>query len=82
MLRRSRAREVVLQLLYQDDLNPERELAPDVDFMNQRLHRERRTNRICSDASERSSQKSRRTERGSGATRSQLVAGANGGHRP
>jgi N utilization substance protein B len=39
MLRRSRAREVVLQLLYQDDLNPERELAPDVDFMNQRLHR-------------------------------------------
>jgi N utilization substance protein B len=40
MLRRSRAREVVLQLLYQDDLNPERELAPDVDFMNQRLHRD------------------------------------------
>ena len=38
MLRRSRAREVVLQLLYQDDLNPDRPLAPDVDFLRQRLH--------------------------------------------
>lgn len=38
-LRRSRAREVVLQLLYQDDLNPQREVAPDVDFISQRLHR-------------------------------------------
>lgn len=40
MLRRSRAREVVLQLLYQDDLNPDRLLAPDADFLNQRLHRD------------------------------------------
>lgn len=39
MLRRSRAREVVLQLLYQDDLQPQRELAPDVEFLAQRLHR-------------------------------------------
>lgn len=38
LLRRSRAREVVLQLLYQDDLNPQREVAPDVEFMTQRLH--------------------------------------------
>jgi len=38
LLRRSRAREVVLQLLYQDDLNPQREVTPDVDFMTQRLH--------------------------------------------
>lgn len=38
LLRRSRAREVVLQLLYQDDLNPQREVAPDVDFLRQRLH--------------------------------------------
>lgn len=38
MLRRSRAREVVLQLLYQDDLQPQRELAPDVAFLGQRLH--------------------------------------------
>lgn len=40
MLRRSRAREVVLQLLYQDDLQPQRELAPDVAFLEQRLHRD------------------------------------------
>ena len=40
MLRRSRAREVVLQLLYQDDLQPQRELAPDVTFLGQRLHQD------------------------------------------
>ncbi len=39
MLSRSRVREVVLQLLYQDDLNPQRELAPDVEFLQQRLHK-------------------------------------------
>lgn len=38
LLRRSRAREVVLQLLYQDDLNPDRSLAPDVEFLKSRLH--------------------------------------------
>ena len=38
MLRRSRAREVVLQLLYQDDLNPDRQVSPDVEFFQQRLH--------------------------------------------
>lgn len=37
-LRRSRAREVVLQLLYQDDLNPDRSLAPDLEFLKTRLH--------------------------------------------
>lgn len=38
MLRRSRAREVVLQLLYQDDLNPDRDMLPDGAFIRQRLH--------------------------------------------
>lgn len=37
MSRRSRAREVVLQLLYQDDLNPSRLVAPDEEFMQGRL---------------------------------------------
>ena len=41
MLRRSRAREVVLQLLYQDDLQPQREVAPDLTFIEQRLHRDK-----------------------------------------
>jgi len=38
MSRRSRAREVVLQLLYQDDLNPDRKLSRDDDFFRVRLH--------------------------------------------
>ena len=38
LLRRSRAREVVLQLLYQDDLSPDRSLAPDMEFITSRLH--------------------------------------------
>ena len=38
LLRRSRAREVVLQLLYQDDLNPHRAVAPDFEFIRHRLH--------------------------------------------
>lgn len=37
-LRRSRAREVVLQLLYQDDLNADRSVAPDLAFLQARLH--------------------------------------------
>lgn len=37
MSRRSRAREVVLQILYQDDLNPDRRLSDDDDFMRRRL---------------------------------------------
>ncbi|QDU94269.1 transcription antitermination factor NusB [Lignipirellula cremea] len=37
MSRRSRAREVVLQLLYQDDLNPSRLLADDMEFLRARL---------------------------------------------
>lgn len=37
MARRSRAREVVLQLLYQDDLNPSRNFSGDETFMHQRL---------------------------------------------
>lgn len=41
MLRRSRAREVVLQILYQDDLNPQREMSSDDDFVNQRLHNQK-----------------------------------------
>lgn len=42
MLSRSRAREVVLQLLYQDDLQPQRELAPDVAFLEARLHKNKK----------------------------------------
>jgi N utilization substance protein B len=37
MSRRSRAREVVLQILYQDDLNPDRRLSDDDEFMRRRL---------------------------------------------
>ncbi len=37
MSRRSRAREVVLQILYQDDLNPDRRLSVDEDFLSRRL---------------------------------------------
>lgn len=37
MSRRSRAREVVLQILYQDDLNPDRRLSTDEDFLTRRL---------------------------------------------
>lgn len=42
MLTRSRAREVVLQLLYQDDLQPQRELAPDSSFLQKRLHKNKK----------------------------------------
>ncbi len=37
MSRRRRAREVVLQVLYQDDLNPDRKLSVDGDFISRRL---------------------------------------------
>ena len=37
MSRRSRAREIVLQVLYQDDLNPERNLAQADQFLQDRL---------------------------------------------
>ena len=40
MPRRSRAREVVLQILYQDDLNPGREFSEDERFMCSRLNNE------------------------------------------
>ncbi len=38
MSRRSRAREVVLQILYEDDLNPDRNLATADRFLCRRLH--------------------------------------------
>ena len=38
MFRRSRAREVVLQVLYEDDLNPQRNLAVSEEFLRRRLH--------------------------------------------
>ena len=38
MSRRSRAREVVLQVLYEDDLNPSRNLAAAELFLQRRLH--------------------------------------------
>ena len=41
MPRRSRAREVVLQVLYQDDLNPGRSVAPDQAFIRGRLRNNR-----------------------------------------
>ena len=37
MSRRSRAREAVLQVLYQDDLNTGRRLDPDEEFFRERL---------------------------------------------
>jgi N utilization substance protein B len=37
MSRRSRAREIVLQVLYQDDLNPHRNLAQADQFLQERL---------------------------------------------
>ena len=40
MSRRSRAREVVLQILYEDDLNPSRNLAAADEFLAARLNRE------------------------------------------
>jgi N utilization substance protein B len=40
MSRRSRAREVVLQILYEDDLNPDRSLAAAEDFLAVRLNQE------------------------------------------
>ncbi len=40
MSRRSRAREVVLQILYEDDLNPSRNLAVADEFLARRLHRD------------------------------------------
>lgn len=38
MLRRSRAREVVLQILYEDDLNPDRNMAVADEFLRGRLN--------------------------------------------
>ena len=40
MGRRSRAREVVLQVLYEDDLNPDRNLAAADRFLCNRLHQD------------------------------------------
>lgn len=37
MSRRSRAREVVLQVLYRDDLNPVDDVTGDAEFLHQRL---------------------------------------------
>ena len=41
MSRRSRAREAVLQILYQDDLNTGRRLDPDEAFLNERLRQDK-----------------------------------------
>ncbi len=38
MSRRSRAREVVLQILYEDDMNPSHSLVESDKFLRQRLH--------------------------------------------
>jgi N utilization substance protein B len=37
MIRRSRVREVVLQVLYQDDINPDRDLSVSDQFLRRRL---------------------------------------------
>ena len=39
MPRRSRAREVVLQILFEDDMNPDRKLAASDEFLQARLNR-------------------------------------------
>lgn len=41
MSRRSRAREIVLQILYEDDLNPDRNLATVDQFLVRRLNQEK-----------------------------------------
>ena len=41
MSRRSRAREVVLQILYEDDLNPDRNMAVSDAFLTRRLRHDR-----------------------------------------
>jgi len=41
MSRRSRAREIVLQVLYEDDLNPDRNLATADQFLARRLNHEK-----------------------------------------
>lgn len=38
MARRSRAREVVLQILFEDDLNPDRDIRVADEFLRNRLH--------------------------------------------
>ena len=43
MSRRSRAREVVLQVLYEDDMNPGHSLVESDKFLRRRLHQRRRT---------------------------------------
>ena len=40
MPRRSRAREVVLQILYEDDLNPSRNMAASDQFLSRRLNQD------------------------------------------
>src|SRR5262245_34048179 len=40
MSRRSRAREIVLQILYEDDLNPDRNMAASDEFLANRLNQE------------------------------------------
>ena len=37
MARRSRSREIALQVLYQDDLNPQRNLSDSEEFVRKRL---------------------------------------------
>jgi N utilization substance protein B len=40
MSRRSRAREIVLQVLYEDDMNPDRDLAASDEFLARRLNQD------------------------------------------
>jgi N utilization substance protein B len=40
MSKRSRAREVVLQILYEDDMNPDRSMAASDQFLRQRLNQD------------------------------------------
>jgi N utilization substance protein B len=40
MSKRSRAREVVLQVLYEDDMNPDRSMAASDQFLRQRLNQD------------------------------------------
>ena len=40
MSKRSRAREVVLQILYEDDINPDRSMSASDQFLRNRLHQD------------------------------------------
>ncbi len=81
MSRRSRAREVVLQVLYQDDLNPGHDLHESDNFVRGRLHHDAElvdfALRLLS-----GTRRNRPELDGLLTAREQLESGTHGGHRP